>query len=355
MKQKKIGMLTFCDNTNYGSWLQTYGLYKAVKSLGYDIELIDYHRDNLPCTEIVTCSGIVELWNRHKGACLSIIMNTLKIEFHFKRDKEKYMELSKKKYTRKNVRSLNCECDMFLVGSDLVWDIRNAQNYTFMLDFATASKKKIAYGASYGYEKIPNSEKNKFKKYLGRFQKISVREKNSKEELENLLHMQVEHVCDPTMLLSNDEWKKFVQKNKQKEKYVLIYMPDEKGKLVKMAQRYSRISHCKVITINRFSGDGNICPLNVQEFLTLIYHAEKIFTASYHGLLFSVYFEKDFAYSNRKPINRMQSVAEILGIEEYEISSKDFDLGKNVDYTSIKQNEQNFRKKSKNILENILR
>ena len=40
-----IGLLTIHDTMNFGSQLQTYGLYKAVESLGCDVRLIDYHCD----------------------------------------------------------------------------------------------------------------------------------------------------------------------------------------------------------------------------------------------------------------------------------------------------------------------
>lgn len=39
---KKIGLITIHDTLNYGSLLQTYALYKAIESLGVEIELIDY-------------------------------------------------------------------------------------------------------------------------------------------------------------------------------------------------------------------------------------------------------------------------------------------------------------------------
>ena len=38
----KIGLITFHDTNNFGSYLQTYGLYKKVEDLGYNCEVIDY-------------------------------------------------------------------------------------------------------------------------------------------------------------------------------------------------------------------------------------------------------------------------------------------------------------------------
>lgn len=42
MIKKKIGILTFHRTTNFGSLLQTYGLFKKIENLGYDCEIIDY-------------------------------------------------------------------------------------------------------------------------------------------------------------------------------------------------------------------------------------------------------------------------------------------------------------------------
>ena len=38
----KIGLLTFHDTNNFGSYLQTYGLYKKIIDLGHECEIVDY-------------------------------------------------------------------------------------------------------------------------------------------------------------------------------------------------------------------------------------------------------------------------------------------------------------------------
>lgn len=349
---KKIGLLTFHNNTNYGSWLQTYALYKSVAEMGYDIEVINYFREVIPAEELVTLKGIRDLWNKYQWDSIALIKNIFRMQIQFQIDKRKYMKVSEKRYRRDNVKVLNSKYDVFLIGSDLVWDIRHAGNYTYLLDFADTDKVKISYAASYGYEQIPNEELNHFKKYLSGFQRITVRENNCKEELEKRLNLSSEHVCDPTMLIENSEWKNWVLENRRKRKYILIYMYDEKEKkLIKLAKRYARKHHCEVVQIGKRDGT---CPYSVSEFLALFYYAEKVFTASYHGLVFSVYFEKNFAYCNRKPANRMKSISEVLGLGEYEISSPDFILEKNVDYSVIKPREEAFRKKSKLVLKEMM-
>lgn len=48
----KIGILTFHDTTNFGSLLQTYGLYKSITNFGYDCDVIDYECPEITKREI---------------------------------------------------------------------------------------------------------------------------------------------------------------------------------------------------------------------------------------------------------------------------------------------------------------
>ncbi|MBE5707174.1 MAG: hypothetical protein EGR78_09545, partial [Erysipelotrichaceae bacterium] len=51
-------------------------------------------------------------------------------------------------------------------------------------------------------------------------------------------------------------------------------------------------------------------PTTLNDFLGLIKSADRIFTASYHGILFSIYFEKQFVFYTRAHKSRVLSLAE---------------------------------------------
>lgn len=348
---RNIGLITFCDNTNYGSFLQTYALYKYVERMGISIELIDY-RKKVPDYERMTIGGIRRII-QEKGYDYGIplIINIVRMQISFDRLISKTMTKSRK-YTNKTIKKCRGKYKILLVGSDLVWDLRYAGDYTYMLDFADDTVRKIAYAASYGYESIPEIEREKFREKLSLFQQITVREKNEKEDLQKLLEKTVLHVCDPTMLMENEFWLKFIQKNKRCRKYVVIYMPDSAQKLTKEAKRYARRIGAEIYFVDKAVKER--CPKNPEDFLTLLYYAEKVFTASYHGLLFSIYFKKEFAFAKRQPSNRLDSLEEVLGLEEYNIFSKKYNREKKVDYKKIKLREQEFREKSRNILKGIV-
>lgn len=349
--KRDIGLITFCDNTNYGSFLQTYALYKSVERLGASIELIDY-RKIVPDYERMTIGGIkrtIEAKGYEDG--IIQIKNIIKMQICFEKLILRKMSKSKK-YTSRTIRECRNKYKTLLVGSDLVWDLRYANDYTYMLDFASDNVRKIAYAASYGYETVPSEEKEAFREKLSSFEQITVREFNEKKDLEALLGNNILHVCDPTMLLENDFWKQFVGANKQSKRYVLVYMPDPELKLLREAKRYARKHRLEVYSVDKATKER--CPKDPIEFLTIVYYAEKVFTASYHGLLFSIYFQKEFAFSKRKPSNRLETLEKILDLEAYDIFSDKYIADKKIDYSKIKPIEEEFRRKSKEILRGMI-
>lgn len=48
----KIGLLTFHDTNNFGSYLQAYGLYKKIEDLGYKCDVVDYQCESIIEREI---------------------------------------------------------------------------------------------------------------------------------------------------------------------------------------------------------------------------------------------------------------------------------------------------------------
>ena len=43
----KVGVITFHDTNNFGSYLQTYSLYKKILDLGYNCDVIDYQCESI--------------------------------------------------------------------------------------------------------------------------------------------------------------------------------------------------------------------------------------------------------------------------------------------------------------------
>lgn len=93
------------------------------------------------------------------------------------------------------------------------------------------------------------------------------------------------------------------------------YMSDPKLEMYKDAIQYGKKHHLPVYLISYGwvpEGMKAIRPNGVEEFISLVSNAHTVFTASYHGMLFSLYFNRNFYYYNRGWKERMKSIAEYL-------------------------------------------
>lgn len=350
--KKRIGILTFHDTNNFGSWLQMYALYKKISDMGVKAEVIDYK-----CAELIRREKIT--LQKLKGQDFAKKRKIIIKQILFSLYSFKYIKSSKKVYYKSNIGNANRYYDAFVIGSDLVWDTRiTNQDYTYMLDFVKNDKIKCSYAASLGYEVIPKEQIDTYKKLLNRLDYITVREVSAKAALENLNIYDVHEVCDPTLLVTKREWLKFVKKKNDYGNYVLIYFLDDEKRLLRLAKQYAHKHKYKVLSISEISElpeQNHVFPKTVREFLTLLYHAEKIFTASYHGMIFSINFEKQMAFCNREPKSRMKTVSQKMCLDRYEINHALYDGEAEINYGAVRQKLQEYRKVSASHLGNILR
>lgn len=347
----KIGLLTYHHTTNFGSLLQTYGLYKKVQDLGYECEIIDYHNGAVDKREspirIRNCRNLrdfVHYFFREPAK--------RKKEKKFKKFIDEKMHLSEVSYNADNIVESNDKYDKFLVGSDLVWDYTiNDSDYTYMLDFVKNSTKKLAYASSAG---SIWTNKKKVVDLLSLFAHIGVRENAICEVLTKWLDKEIDFVCDPTMLIEAEEWKRIATKRIIKEPYILCYFSDKEGKIYADALKYAKENDMPVYVIAYHKipqGMRAVHPTSIEEFLSLILYSDTVFTASYHGMLYSIYFNKEFYYYNRGWKARMESLAQYLNIEDREGLS---DNNKAIDYKDVNERIEKFRDESINKLKSYL-
>lgn len=353
--ENKIGLLTFHRTTNFGSLLQTYALYKKIQDLGYPCEIIDYR-----------CPAIEKRENLNKPYVERNIRNTIK-NFLFLpgyKKKAKYLQdfvvqnfQISDVYTPENIEMAGNRYSKVFVGSDIVWgrDITD-NDYAYFLNFVDERKKKYAFSSSVGDYAIRGDE-NRVAFYLNDFQGIAVREKAAVEWVSSINGPEAKWVCDPTMLLTTTEWNNYIAPNNYNGKYVLVYFRDPHSKNLNDAKIYAEKNNCKVIYINYdmpVSGVKNIKPKSLNEFLGLIFHAQMVFTASYHGMLFSLYYNKEFLFYTRAHKSRVLSLANRIGVQGNCGDEIDVMKYKKIDYAIVNENIESFREESISILTKML-
>ena len=129
----------------------------------------------------------------------------------------------------------------------------------------------------------------------------------------------------------------------------MIYFSDKDGKIFQDAIRYGRDNDKKVYYINygkKIEGLESIQPTKIEDFLYLIKNADMVFSASFHGLLFSLYYNKEVYFYNRANFSRMISLAKWLGIEERDGMSNPIEKENKIDYGVVNVKIQEMRNKS---------
>ena len=188
----------------------------------------------------------------------------------------------------------------------------NGNDFSYFLNFVDDDKLKIAYAASVG-KKWSKDDIYRVKEFLTRFDAIGVREQDTNLQINKELSIDSVCVPDPTILIKKDEWKKYIY-DIDLSNYVLVYFPYEE--ILAAARRYAKLNKKKLVVIrqgfNLFNRENQMI-YSPQEFLSYIYYADAVFTDSYHGILFSMYFNKQFWTNNKG--NRILSLLDYLDLK----------------------------------------
>ncbi|MCM1262176.1 MAG: polysaccharide pyruvyl transferase family protein [Butyrivibrio sp.] len=196
-------------------------------------------------------------------------------------------------------------------------------------------------------------------KYLKGFDEIVVREEELANKLSALLNRKVDCVCDPTMLIDPKIWGSYLKQNNQ-EDYCLMYFDDNEGNVSKAIKEYAEQNNidAKKIgydfwIINR-AGCENMEVYTITDFLSAIANTKMLFTASYHGMLFAVYFHVPFIYYN-KDSYRLEMVAKKLGLEGRNGNKYGVNQMKEIDWQQVDEKREHFRTYSLEILKSMLK
>lgn len=357
----KVALLTFHDTTNFGSFLQTYGLYSTLNKLGIDCEVLDYlcvaiQRKELPRKkpENLTFKKIAKF----------VLLEPAKARKYKNMlgDENRLLKLSRR-FDRSNIQQAEAQYDAFLVGSDILWGLDITEgDTTYFLDFVKDKNKKFAFSTSVG-NPWTEKEKKLIAPLLNEFTRISVREQEAALWVSELTGNMPTVVCDPTMLVEESQWKELAERSScfgeyNTTKYVLTYFETDDGRLHDEAVNYAKLKGCELWTINYGipqKNCKNIKPTHVEDFLALILNAQCIFTASYHGMMFSIYFQKPFYFYNDNHGSRFDSVAKRLNLESQKRLPDMKFFEHMIDYSNVSRAVSAWRTESTEILRSYWR
>ncbi len=303
MRNKKVGILTFSYSSNGGSVMQAFALQNTISSMeGYEASIINYTKNHY-CKPVIgqnVFTKPLSTWNPKNiiDWCAQILAYPLKMKKYVKFFNQYYKGFSENSYTREDLAALNDEYDRFVVGSDQVWNYGSPQvDDTYFLDFVTDNSKKIAYAASFGRKSIPDEKRENAKKFISDFASISVREPDGVEIVSDLTSREATWVLDPSLLLDKKEYHKISTPPKKKG-YVYLYLRQKSKRLEAFAEKLARahgLSVVKVFNHWRYGKKGvPMAAVGPHQWLGYIENADYVVTNSFHGICFSIIFEREF-------------------------------------------------------------
>lgn len=350
---KTYTMTLHCTD-NAGSTLQAYALQQFLIKNNIENELIDYRPQYM-----------FKYGNPFKRILKEVLYAR---EMKSKDKKNRMFEnryLRKTQMVYREYRDLlKCPfiCDALIVGSDQVWNMefKCGQDDAFYLKFAPNNVKKIAYAVSIGKADVPTEELDFIAERIFDFNEISVRENSSKVALEKRGVKNVAYVCDPTLLLNKEEYLK-IETIRITGEYILVYLVQPSELLDFLIEKIRNLYNCKVVLIygirDNCKCDIHLRDVSPDEFVGLIHNAKFVIASSFHAVMFSHIFEKNFAIvlpkRNQARIEQFLLVSHLQSRIVYTVEDVN-NLEPEIDYSEVRCYLDRFRTYSQKYLLHVL-
>ena len=373
----KIGIITLHYSKNYGAVLQAFALCEFLKMNGWDAEIINYcpryamkgwrlfinPMDYSAVKKYITKHGYKFAFKR--------ILQIIKFDLLFYDRAKKYrkyrmfetrLALSNKYKTYGSLNKKIKDYGILISGSDQVWNpnLINGYDPVYFLDFNNWNGTRLAYAASAGIKNlIKTSSWDKMSLSLKKFDLISVREESLQEEL-SIAGLKSFVVVDPTLLVDRSVWYNLVADIKpQNSNYILVYALENNPDFQECLTKTNSANTLPIIDIspinNKINSEKDMTcgPL---DFLNYIKNATYIVTDSFHGIVFSILFKKEFWCIKRKEMfGRIETLLRKTSLEDRIFdSTRYFSLDSEIDYDSVIHNIEILQNESRNILDEFI-
>lgn len=359
-KGKKIGLLTLPLIDNYGGIIQIAALYDFLKTSGYNPYFINkkhtLSKTKVLIKKILEHNPFYKVYDYNSYAKRRLYLKKIKtfVDTFFTNRTSSVL----------NKKDLYKACkgfDAVIVGSDQVWRYKYIKKdfESYFLSSIDKSIKKISYAASFGIDEWEGPEKSikEVSRFLSEFSALSVREDTGVDLCRELFHINdVDHVLDPTFLPKISFYEELItQENHNEEIGLFNYVLDPSEVQRELIQIISEKMELHVNRINLENDlTGSSFKPSVSEWLYHFKTAKFIVTDSFHGMIFSILFNKQFIIigNNSRGLTRFTSLLKSLDLQKRIIVKKynekdiDYLLSIPIDYEVINKKIEILKNKS---------
>ena len=208
--------------------------------------------------------------------------------------------------------------DILMVNSDQTWRYWNSRFFDIaFLKFAENwTIPKFVYGASIGTSHWTFSKKTNenAKVLLKNFTGLSVREFGTVKYVKKFLNLSAIYVLDPVLLINKTYYLDVINNYTKAIKnvdYILTYKLAYLDNMERFINLTKKELKYQIFDIRLNDEDY------IEKFLSGIYNSKAVITNSYHGVLFSIIFEKPFVAftSSNVEDERFNTLIEVFGVK----------------------------------------
>ena len=362
----KISIITLHAVPNYGSVLQTLATNAFWTELGFDVEFLNYKRED--CRSIWLF--LKKEWKKKNNIFFPIkaliyLPTLIRWKYIFNSFINNNIKTTRKIYTYKQDFVDVPNADVYCTGSDQVWNskLNHGILREFFLDYVPEGKKKIAFSASFGKDKLDDWEKEETRRLLSKYDFITVREKTGVEIIKALGLTNAYQILDPTLLLGCDYWNQYASEKKNGNKYLFVYQLHNNDGIEKYIHDVAVSQNLKVIRLcyryDEIIKKGKCLTIpKVEDFIGYIKNASLVITDSFHATAFSVNYNVPFI--SILPPNqfggRIHSLLHLTGLDE-RIVFDNYDITKAcnpIDFTTANNVLKEQRRSTRNMFKQLI-
>ena len=333
---------------NYGSHLTHYALYCALTDKGYTTGVL-----NVPEDAKIKARNTPDLFSKNPYPSWDWL---------------------KRYHSKVDMKELNEKCDVFITGSDqqfASWLYNNDGRFVTQ-PFVTDNKRKVAYAASLGHDKVSSPEKERatISYYMKKFDAISVREDTAVKLFDDYFGVKTTHVLDPVFLMSSKRYRDLIARSEietPEKPYLFTYtldMSDEKEKII---SEYAKDRGLYTYAISDVANKEKwsiptIERPDLETWLKFFANSDFVITDSFHGTCLAIIFHKQFfsIINSHRGSTRFESLFRMLGIENHCVYSEEgieylLKNWKSIDYNTVDKILEKQKEKSWEWLTNAIK
>ncbi len=326
--KKVVGIVTVGRSlllSNYGSFFQHYALRVVLKRMGYVTYRVETDSVFTEIWELLI--PFRRLWSIARN---TIMCRKLPERVSFRSSVQRIIFACQYKRFISPIFEKQVDAESYIAGGDCVWF--NTMPRMFLLD-KPASVRKISYAASSSWEFMKDQSvwRELIQRVGASYSAISVREAIGCKIIREISGREVDRALDPALLLDKADYLKIASPKKILKRPTLLYYAVNITSAEEMA--IDRIcgwadkinADTRVVGIQgaeNFSPSAMFLRPTPSEFLTLFYQAKCVVTNSFHGIVFSIVFDKPFVFVRQKSGKwgnqnlRQNELLEFLALEQ---------------------------------------